>query len=177
MAIVAIIGLLGTGKTLALTYFAFKHYLKGERLYASYCLKYPLEYNHIRTLEEFKQMHDGIFFGDELWSWTDCRTSKSKMNKIITNILLRSRKRRLDIYYSSQFFKQPDKRLRELSQVIIKPSLNKSKTVCTLKYYSLSENGSFVLTKIEKFNTEPIFNLYDTNEEVEMIEDEKDENY
>ena len=44
------------------------------------------------------------------------------------------------------------------------PKLNEKETICTLPVYT---NHSYQLQRVFKFRTEPIFNLYDTKEEIQ----------
>src|SRR3989304_7175833 len=98
MVLVAIVGELGCGKTLALTYLAWHNYInKGRQLYSNYSLKMP--YTAIETTEDINDMHSGVFCGDELWLWLDSRASHSKKNRFIAAILAKSRKRDLEIIY------------------------------------------------------------------------------
>jgi len=173
MTILVITGLLGCGKTLTLTYLLFKNYANGRKLYANYHLKPPLIYTPIHSLDEFDQMKGGVFGADELWSWLDCRAHKKKVNEHLNKILLKSRKRQLNVFYTAQYFGLADKRLREITDIIAEPSLNKKRTKCTVRWFQRVGRKSFQQGTTTHFKCKPMFDLFDTTEEVEMIEHEK----
>jgi len=90
-----IVGELGAGKTLTLSYLAWKnHFIKGRDIFSNYSL-YGMPHTRIRSLADLEKMRDGFFAGDELWLWLDSRTSSKQMNKVTSDILLKSRKRGL----------------------------------------------------------------------------------
>lgn len=99
-----------------------------------------------------------------LWQWADSRMSGSKKNKFITMILAKSRKRGINIAYSVQYFKQMDIRIRTVTDFVAIPRLNSKETICRLFVYT---NPTWVLQRVFTFRTAPIFELYDTKEEVE----------
>lgn len=160
-----ICGELGSGKTLALTYLALRNYHKGRKLYSNYNLKLP--FTKVTTPEDIVNMREGFLCADELWTWADSRLSGSKKNKFLTLVLAKSRKRGINIGYTAQYFKSVDVRIRTVTDFLCMPKLNESETVCTLFVYS---NPSMQIQRVFKFRTQPVFNLYDTNEEVEELE-------
>ena len=96
----------------------------------------------------------------------DSRVSGSKKNKFITPILAKSRKRGIHLGYTCQYFKSIDIRIRTVTDFVCLPKMNEKETVCRLFVYS---NPSMVLQRIFKFKSQPIYELYDTNEEVEEL--------
>jgi hypothetical protein len=93
--------------------------------------------------------------------------SGSKKNKFITPILAKSRKRGVNIAYTVQYFKSLDIRIRTVTDFICIPRMNEKETRCTLMVYS---NPSMQLQRVFKFRTAPIFELYNTNEEVAKLD-------
>jgi len=65
MVLMAITGNLGSGKTLSLTYLAYRNLLKGMKIYSNYHLKMP--YTHVGTVKQLDRMTQGFFAGDESW--------------------------------------------------------------------------------------------------------------
>lgn len=180
MTLIAIVGELGEGKTLGLTYLAFwNKVMKNKNIYANYHLK-NIPYTHVNTLEQLDKIKQGMFFADELWFWIDCRASKNKRNKFISDILLKSRKRGFHIFYTTQRFGQIDIRVREITDFLVSPKLSRYvklpnydeqvPLLCTLEWYTLSYGQIGSLLKTMRFYTMPIFNCYDTTEEIEDIE-------
>lgn len=164
MVLIGIIGELGSGKTLSLTYMALRNYYKNKTIYSNYKLNFP--YKPISNVDDIVGMKNGFLCADELWTWVDSRVSGSKKNKFITMVLAKSRKRGIDIGYTAQYFKSIDVRIRSVTDFIALPKLNDKETICTLPVYS---NPSFKLQKIFKFRAGQIFKLYDTNEEIEEL--------
>lgn len=65
--------------------------------------------------------------------------------------------------YSVQYFKSIDIRIRTVTDFVCLPKMNEKETVCRLFVYS---NPSMALQRVFKFKAQPIFELYDTKEEV-----------
>ena len=79
--IIAIVGQLGSGKTLAMTHMASYNYaVMAKTIYSNYHLK-RIPYVPITSLEQIELMKDGVFVADEFWSWVDSRTTKTKRNR------------------------------------------------------------------------------------------------
>ena len=167
MVLMAIVGSLGAGKTLALTYLAWRNYRKGVKIYANYDLKIP--YTPVKTIKDVLNMKEGFFAGDELWNWLDSRTSMKKKNQIVGNFLLTSRKRGVNFAFTTQTFGQIDLRIRRVCDFIAMPNLTVDEKICRLVIFS---NPSLQLVKMYKFKTAPIFELYDTHEVVDALPDE-----
>lgn len=171
MTLVAIVGNLGEGKTLTQTYLLFKKWTEGRDVYSNYKLEF--DFIPVDNIEDIEAMSQGVFGGDELWSWLDSRTSKNGKNRAIASILLKSRKRGIDIYYTTQTFMQMDKRVRSITDFIVTPQMNRLKTVCTAYWYNKNDvsfsNNPIPISRT-RFLTKPIFPLYDTNEEVKILE-------
>jgi len=70
MVLMAIVGNLGAGKTLALTYLAWRNMGKGLKIYSNYNLKFP--YIPIKNVNDVLGMSEGFFAGDELWHFDNC---------------------------------------------------------------------------------------------------------
>jgi intein/homing endonuclease len=89
------IGELGAGKTLSLTFLAWKNWFyRHKTIYSNYHL-YKIPYIYIDTVEKLDAMREGFAVLDEFWLWIDSRTTRSNKNKIVADILLKSRKRGL----------------------------------------------------------------------------------
>jgi len=117
-------------------------------------------------------MKDGFFAGDELWHWLDSRASMSKKNQIVGNFLLTSRKKGVNFAFTSQSFGQIDLRIRKVCDFLALPQLSADEKICRLMIFSYP---SLQLIRVYKFRTEPIFNLYDTNEIIDALPDEDED--
>ena len=169
MVLMAIVGRLGEGKTLALTYFILRNYWKGRKIYSNYHLN-KIPYIYVSNPEDIENMNEGFFAGDEIWTWADSRLSGSHKNKFITSVLSKSRKRGINITYTCQYFKSVDIRMRTVTDFIAIPSLNASESICRVSVYSVPD---YTLQQVFKFRTAPVFPLYDTKEEVKELHYEK----
>ncbi len=167
MVLMAIIGGLGAGKTLCLTYLAWRNYRKGLKVYANYELNFP--YIHVKTINDVLNMKEGFFAGDELWFWCDSRASMKKKNQVIGNFLLTSRKRNVNFAYTTQTFGQVDVRIRRVTDFIALPQLTVNEDICRLMIFSYP---SLNFIRMYKFRTQPIFELYDTKEVIDALPDE-----
>ena len=186
--IVAFVGNQGSGKTLGLTFnawFSFRymyHLVNGFwqikpdwKIYANYKLK-GIDFEPITNIDEIDKMRSGTFFGDEFWSWADSRESETPLNKIISKIILAARKRNVNIFYTTQKLHQMEKRIRDITDMIVVPRLYGWKIIrnepiplkCELNWYdsSLNEMKDFR----QRFYTLKIFDMYDTTEEISSIE-------
>lgn len=170
--IIAIVGQLGAGKTLAMTHLVSYNYtILKKAIYSNYHLK-RIPYTPVTTLEQIDDMRDGVFAGDELWSWVDSRASRTKANRMVAKIALVARKRGVDIFYTTQSFHQMEKRIRDITNIIIKPAINRKNTICTLLWYDRLEidDPRPKPFYISKFLARPVFNLYDTRQEIDDLE-------
>jgi hypothetical protein len=114
--IVGIEGGLGSGKTILMTRYLVKDFKSGHRIYSNYGLK-QIDYELI-DLSKILDMHkDGFNLSDcslgidEITVFADCRKSGSKLNRVISYFILQSRKRNVDIYFTTQNLNMVDFRL------------------------------------------------------------------
>ncbi len=164
--LVAILGKMGSGKTLAQTFFLYRAFLKGEKVFANYPLTFP--HKRITSIEELNDLKRGVFGGDELWSWLDSRSSGSQKNRFTSSILLRSRKRGFDVFFTAQHFIQMDPRIRRVTDVLAIPKLNHPTraTVCRVHFYDIF--GERIRPPLS-FHVAPVFRLYNTTTEIKDI--------
>ena len=167
MTLMAFIGTLGSGKTLGLTYWAARNYARGKTVYANYRLNFP--FIPVTTPEQIEDMQEGFFAADELWTWADSRKIFSKQKRFVTPILSKSRKRGIEIGYTVQYFKQIDKRIRQVTDIVVMPQMDGNDPPQRCSFY-IYEMPVMKLIKVIKIKTFPIFNLYDTNEEVSELD-------
>jgi len=180
MTLICISGELGEGKTLALTYLGLLNHVKKNReVYSNYKLNH-IPYNYVESVEDLENVRSGVLLGDEFWFWIDCRTSLSKGNRVVRNIILKSRKRDFHIFYTSQRFGQMDVAVRAVTDFMIVPALSRYKscpgfdedvpTVCSMRWFAISRGSLSKVVKVMRFNPIPIFGMYDTNEEIAELE-------
>jgi hypothetical protein len=95
-----------------------------------------------------------------------------KKNQVVGNFLLTSRKRGVNFAFTTQTFGQIDVRIRRVCDFIAMPQLTVDERICRLMIFS---HPSLQFIKLYKFRTQPIFELYNTNEVIDSLPDE-DEN-
>lgn len=184
MSLKLLTGFKGHGKTVLLTKFLHDDYRKGRDIYSNYGLTFPHKKIDIGwMLEHPDQMVDASIGIDEAQTYFDCRCSGTKRNRVFSYLMLQSRKRGVDIYFTSQQFENVDIRIRrnidylyECTAYIIEDKrLRKAnvqeieaekidRVVITLFNYTNNKRQRFV------FNPKKYFPLYDTNEFVDIIE-------
>lgn len=171
--LIAVVGELGAGKTLSMTYLVWRNwYYKKKKIYSNYKL-YSIPFTYVNSLQDFEQIHDGVFAGDELWSWADSRLSQKARNRFISTILLKSRKRGLTVMYTTQSFDQIDKRIRKVTDFVAYPIINRTNEVCKLLIFRGNNPSPHNLMHTLYFKTEPVFKLYNSNEEIgELLEED-----
>lgn len=192
--LVAIVGSLGKGKTLALTYLAWNNFfIKKRRVYANYTL-YGIPFTPIKTLgglmslmplknEDVMQKYEVVFCGDELWRWVSSRTigKGSKERKdIVDRILIGSRKAFVTILYTTQNLKQVDPWVRNITDLYIYPILYNG--ILNLYFLSNPINNP-TMEQLLRYSTdrpvkviaEPFFAMYNTYERVPELDEGTDD--
>lgn len=161
-------GSIGSGKTLSMVRQAYKMFLEGKTIYSNIHLNFPHTRYKVEDLQAWATDNKGItnlvLLIDEAHIYLDSRTSISKRNKIITYLLLQTRKISCDVYFTTQFFDQVDKRLRNLTDHIIE-CFTKERTsgMFTLNIVYTRKNQGYSKKEFV-FYSNDIFKLYDTNE-------------
>ena len=122
----------------------------------------------IEKPDDVEYARDGFLSLDELWLWLDSRESVRNRNKFMSDLLIKLRKRNLDLAYTAQHFGQVDKRLRNITNFLAVPELSPDESRCTL---SVFEPFTKQLIRQYRFMTLPIFSLYRTNEEISRFDD------
>lgn len=172
MVLFCIVGELGAGKTLALAYLAWNNWFKkGRRIFSNFDF-YGFPYTKVDSLPDLEKMQSGFFSGDELWSWLDSWEGKSEKRRLISSILLKSRKRDITIAFTSQGLNQIVKRIRDITDFIAYPIVSVDGTYCRLEIFRGPKVSA--ATKINPsryFNVEPVIAMYNTYQEIQPIAD------
>jgi len=113
-------GRLGKGKTLSGVIDGYTEYLEGREVFSNIWVDFP--HTPIKTPYDFLGLENGFFLADELWHLADHRKSMNLLNDVITIILIRSRKRSFDVFYTQQFL-QIDVRIAFVTDKWIKPRI------------------------------------------------------
>lgn len=169
-SVVGVYGFKGGGKTTALTLFALMAKLGGarERVITNYSVSFQDDYLQGRDMIFLKDTLENAWIGiDELHEYADSRASGSLQNKRVADFFLQSRHFHCDIYYTTQYKDQCDKRIRRITDVDI---------VCENLFTDLDGDGDDDLFQVSirdrrrpesierrfRFYAAPIFPLFDT---------------
>lgn len=166
----------GGGKTTALTLFAFLEHCAGNRnfLFSNYSFKFTTSWSWLNgkdMIELTNKLNDSAIFIDELHEYADARNSGTLQNKRVADFFLQSRHTRSNIYYSTQYKDQVDKRIRRITDIDI---------VCENLFTDTDHDGDddlFKLTLMDrrspevptkelKFYAKPIFDMFDSTERI-----------
>lgn len=177
--IIGIIGKRGSGKTLTMAKEIAELVRKGRTVYTNFHIsKEPFtkkQQERIKLVSDdfFKNYKDmklyncGVFL-DEIYVYIDSRTSMSKRNKIMSYFFNQTRKRDVDLYYTTQFLHQVDRRLRSNTEMFIFPKLFKKKgsndVWIRLNYMLVGDNKQFK----ETYLGNNYFKYYKTDEIIDF---------
>ena len=110
--IIGIEGGLGSGKTLLMVRYLLRDHAKGNRVYANFGLRgidyEPLNVPDLMQNSDISNVSIGL---DEITVFLDCRKSGSKVNRLLSYFILQTRKRNVNLYYTTQDFGMVDLRL------------------------------------------------------------------
>ena len=109
---------------------------------------------------------------DEFWLYVDSRSSASTKNRVTSNIILKSRKRDLTFMFTSQLLDLLDKRVRKILDFTAYTILNPTESVGKTLIFRGGYPKEAMILKTMRFYTAGVFQLYNTREEIEMIEDD-----
>ena len=122
-----IVGKKGCGKTLLLTYLLKKYSEEDKNInvYTNYRLS-NINFKKINFKELFEndaEIKNAVLGIDEIYTIADCRTSMTKMNRLISYMLFQTRKSGVDIFYTAVSFNTIEKRLRNHTDGLFFPNL------------------------------------------------------
>jgi hypothetical protein len=167
--ILGYVGNIGSGKTLSMVKKAYEQYKRGKTIYSNFKLNFPYIPITLEKLLDMKadntSLLNSVLLIDEAHIYLDSRRSASKVNVILSYLILQSRKMSCDIYYTTQFIGQVDKRLRDTSHAYIlcktreiRKGLNITLNIINLRKVEGDEQ------KLQSFISNNYYDLYDTNE-------------
>ena len=116
--VVGIKGLKGSGKTLFMTILLYQEYLKGKKIFTNYKIHFPHEIIDVNKMVELDiELKNSAIGLDELHMICDARRSGKKQNILMSYFILQSRHRSVNFYYTTQFDRQVDARIRENTDI------------------------------------------------------------
>jgi len=172
--VVGIYGWKGAGKTTALTLFLLLEHFSNfrENLFSNYKLKFDFRWLRGHDMIELTDKLNNSAVGiDELHEYADSRNSGTLQNKRVSDFFLQSRHTRSNVYYTTQFKDQVDKRIRRITDIDV---------VCENLFTDLDGDGDddyFKMTIADrrtpsvipierKFYAKPVFDLFDSTERI-----------
>jgi hypothetical protein len=174
MVLFGIVGELGAGKTLSLTFLTWKNWLfRKQRIFSNYHL-FQIPYTYIDSVEKMDAMREGFFCADEFWLWIDSRCARKSVNKVVADILLKSRKRDLTYCFTSQLLELLDKRVRKVMDFTAYPLLNPKESICKVSIFRSGFPNRANYLKTFYFKSGLVFNLYNHREEIELIKTDEE---
>lgn len=162
-----IIGQLGQGKTLFLTYLALLHLKQGEKVFSNYSIK-GVTTKRIDQLLDLQNIYTGFVALDDIVPWLDCR--QSMKSTIATWCFNKTRKRGLKIFYTCQVLGSVDYRLSALTNFFYFSQQIRFPTFTILK---VNPAGSS-LKRYTYTYSKNVYESYNTLEEVEAYISYKD---
>lgn len=153
--------------------FCFKKLRVGWKVYSNYWIRNP----NVKQIEPVDLLEIGkgknFVALDEVYAWLDSRFSASKTNRLLSYIMLQSRKRGMDICYTAQLGSSVDLRLRDLTDIVIQAVKIANRGF--LYYVNWVKLGQVYSKRVFlPFNVaEKYFDLYDTAEVIKPIGFEK----
>ena len=165
---------IGSGKTTALTLFLYLEHLSNFRanLFSNYKLKFKFYWLSGHDMIELNNKLDDSAIGiDELHEYADSRNSGTLQNKRVSDFFLQSRHTKSNVYYTTQYKDQVDKRIRRITDIDV---------VCENLFKDLDQDGDddcFRITITDRrqpenlpkqtiFYAKPIFDLFDSTERI-----------
>ena len=179
--IIAVVGSIGSGKTLTLTLMGKQAKDKGKAVLSNYRLNFKHTLISKKQIlgysEDSSSLNNCTLLLDEAQTILDCRNSIK--NRLLTYFILQTRKKHVDLFYSTQQFWNVEKRLRENTDMIFeccgyydkKKEHLKAVKINRLKY--IGRNSFLPLSSIVIKNPAIIFKLYDSYEIVDFDKEEK----
>jgi hypothetical protein len=172
--IVGIYGWKGAGKTVTLTLMLYLEHLSQLRkhMFSNYKLGFDFEWLSGHDMIELTDKLDDSAIGiDELHEYADCRNSGTLQNKRVADFFLQSRHTRSNVYYTTQFKDQVDKRIRRITDIDL---------VCENLYFDSDGDGDddmFRMTFTDRrqpdllpvsrvYYAKPIWDMYDSTERI-----------
>lgn len=175
--IVGIEGLKDQGKTLTMSLFLWmeQHYFN-KPILSNYKLLEPLKFEYLdanRLVELDNELVNSVIGIDEIHMLADCRNPGKKQNKLLGYFFLQSRHRGINIYYTTQFISQTDKRIRDNTDI---------KVICqNLKFFNKEWDGFYAIKIIDErivintkvydiiFYGKPIYDKYNTDYYIDIF--------
>lgn len=178
--LIGIEGELGGGKTLLMVYYLIREYEENKRKIMANIRISGIPYENIDVeslLQDNIELFDVVLGIDEITLFADCRMSMSKRNLFFGYLILQSRKRNMDVYYTTQDLTMLDKRFLQHTNITVlceKLHNASGETIDDYRMFSIFDLRSRKLNmKTFIMDISPYYSYYDTNQIITPIEIKK----
>lgn len=178
--LIGIEGELGGGKTLLLVKYLKAESKHNRRVLTNLTLnEIPYEQVNVMDLLENNSEFNNVVLGiDELTVYVDCRLSMSKANRFFSYLILQSRKRDVDIYYTTQDMNMIEGRVVNHTNItaLCEKMYNKqNQLIQDYRMYTLFDFRNRHKPTIKSFimDIRPYYKYYDTNQIITPLYDTK----
>jgi len=167
----------GAGKTLTMVKDALGFYNNGWDIYSNFSIGIPykkIDNVGLLNLGE-NNIRDCVILVDEIQLLMDSRRSMKKENLNFSYFIQQIRKKGIVLLCTTQFTRTTDVRLREHVDIVVKPKFLKQYPVVEVEYFDMTseEDLGYIESKVIIYDPIKLFNLYDTNEIKEAVNDVK----
>ena len=164
--IIVLEGPMGSGKTLSATAFAIIDKVElGRNIICNYHLqnidyKYFSYEQFVEWMKNTTELNDTSVILDEAYLFADSRMSQSGLTKLFSYFALQTRKRGVDLYITTQQFRNIDIRLRMNANVRGICRFNNRTQICTVRLIDLRTG----IRRPVRIYGPDFYNYYDTRE-------------
>ena len=173
MVIVIYLGRRGAGKTTTMVKDAYIEYMRGRRVISnmeSLTFGEYMSNEDIVKINKQSDIENAVLLIDEMQIFFDSRRSMKKSNLDFSNFVQQTRKRNIDIYGTTQFSNAVEKRVRDHTDITVRPQFLKNYNLFKVIYYDETAKEDLFFTEAVKreivFEPKQVFNLFDTNEKI-----------
>jgi hypothetical protein len=180
--LIGIEGGLGDGKSVLLAKYLYDEHMVNKRKIMCNMTLYKIPYDKVdvlRLLEDNTDLNNICVGIDELTVFVDCRMSSSRANRFFSYLVLQSRKRNVDIYYTTQSLQMIDFRVVNHTPITVlceKMYKNDNKEVKDYRHYTIIDMRNIRHPNIKHFilYIKPYYELYNTDEIIDPLWNVKD---
>lgn len=162
--LVAIIGQMGSGKTLLMSILSEAFFRQGLPIFATYSLENA---ERLDSVKKLLAVENGVLSLDEFWITLDSRDFGNSKNISLTHWVNMTRKKNLLVMFTTQTFGQIDLRVRNAVDLIFSCEKIKLKDKSYMFRYTLVRGSDKIILKsfkIPEFKARNFFKFYDSFE-------------